>query len=163
MKNEVGDKSPNEVALSVLIEGDTFARQNKLHNRKNLRANPLVLFRLFLLSPKSLLCNTFRGPRKRFALFIGSDDLGAPVKAACRTRHALQCFSCQNEPPFHIWHKTTHLILKSNDKCKKGPSPFTLLCHLELAERSFIHQSLVYQKILHFVQNNSFFKKVTLS
>ena len=92
MKNEVGDKSPNEVALSVLIEGDTFARQNKLHNRKNLRANPLVLFRLFLLSPKSLLCNTFRGPRKRFALFIGSDDLGAPIKAACRTRHALQCF-----------------------------------------------------------------------
>ena len=68
MKNEVGDKSPNEVALSVLIEGDTFARQNKLHNRKNLRANPLVLFRLFLLSPKSLLRNTFRGPRHRFAL-----------------------------------------------------------------------------------------------
>ena len=25
MKNEAGDKSPNEVALSVLIEGDTFA------------------------------------------------------------------------------------------------------------------------------------------
>ena len=25
MKNEVGDTSPNEVALSVLIEGDTFA------------------------------------------------------------------------------------------------------------------------------------------
>ena len=127
MKNEVGDKSPNEVALSVLIEGDTFA----------------------LVPLRSI--HRERRPRR-------SDK-----KAACRTRHALQCFSCQNKPPFHIWHKTTHLILKSNDKCKKGPSPFTLLCHLELAERSFIHQSLVYQKILHFVQNNSFFKKVTLS
>ena len=50
--------------------GEALTRPNKLHNRKNLRANPLVLFRLFLLSPKSLLRNTFRGPRHRFALII---------------------------------------------------------------------------------------------
>ena len=43
------------------LEGDTFARPNKLRNRKHLQANALVLLRLFLLSPKSFLRNTFRG------------------------------------------------------------------------------------------------------
>ena len=30
------------------------------------------MLHLFLLSPKSLLHNTFRGPRYRFALFVGT-------------------------------------------------------------------------------------------
>ena len=38
-------------------------RPNKLHNRKNLQAYPLVLFRLFLLSPKSFFTKTFWGSR----------------------------------------------------------------------------------------------------
>ena len=71
--------SANEVALcanDVLLRKNCgrehpHPRRNKLHNRKNLRANPLMLLRLFLLSPKSLLCNTFRGPHfVRFALLV---------------------------------------------------------------------------------------------
>jgi len=53
------------------LKGDTFARPNKLRNRKHLQANALVLLRLFLLSPKSFLRNTFRGaPIFAAALYV---------------------------------------------------------------------------------------------
>ena len=53
------------------LKGDTFARPNKLRNRKHLQSNALVLLRLFLLSPKSFLRNTFRGaPIFAAALYV---------------------------------------------------------------------------------------------
>ena len=98
MKNEVGDKSPNEAALSVLIEGEALTLvplrsicrggyhpperkkkngrrehplvQTNFAREKGSRANLLSLLHLFLLSPKSLLRNTFRGPRYRYALIM---------------------------------------------------------------------------------------------
>ena len=46
--------------------------QTNFAREKGSRANLLSLLHLFLLSPKSLLHNTFRGPRYRYALFVGT-------------------------------------------------------------------------------------------
>ena len=44
--------------------------QTNFAREKGSRANLLSLLHLFLLSPKSLLRNTFRGPRYRSALLL---------------------------------------------------------------------------------------------
>ena len=49
--------------------GNTRSSKQISQEKKGSRANLLSLLHLFLLSPRSLLRNTFRGPRYRFALF----------------------------------------------------------------------------------------------
>ena len=55
LKEERKKKKEEWWARHSLVQTN-FARE------KGLRANLLSLLHLFLLSPKSLLCNTFRGP-----------------------------------------------------------------------------------------------------
>ena len=64
--------------------------QTNFAREKGSRANLLSLLHLFLLPPKSLLCNTFRGPHFfRYALFVGT-SIARPKRNSYQSRDSLQ-------------------------------------------------------------------------